>query len=99
MEAVFKSYDQDQLSLLPPNLSELIDQNHLVRVVNEAVEKMDLSPLVDSYVGGGASSYHPKMLLKVLIYGYVTRIYSSGRTAQSLRENINFMWLSGNNRL
>lgn len=98
MEAVFKSYDQDQLFLLPPNISELIDEKHLVRVVNEAVEKMDLSPLVDSYIGGGASSYHPKMLLKVLIYGYVTRTYSSRRIAQSLRENINFMWLSGNNR-
>ena len=98
MEAVFKSYDQDQQYLLPPSLEELIPPNHLVRVVNEAVEKMDLKPLMESYSGGGASSYHPKMLLKTLIYGYVTKTYSSRRIAQSLRENINFMWLSGNNR-
>lgn len=98
MEAVFKSYDQDQQYLLPPSLEELIPPNHLVRIVNEAVEKMDLKPLMESYIGGGASSYHPKMLLKTLIYGYVTKTYSSRRIAQSLRENINFMWLSGNNR-
>lgn len=98
MEAVFKRYDQDQQYLLPPSLEDLIPSNHLVRVVNEAVEKMDLKPLVESYIGGGASSYHPKMLLKALIYGYVTKTYSSRRIAKSLRENINFMWLSGNNR-
>lgn len=97
MEVVFKPYQQDQLSLLPSSLEELIPKHHLVRVVNDAVEKMDLTPLIKSYTGGGTSSYHPKMLLKVLIYGYVTKTYSSRRLAKALRENINFMWLSGNN--
>lgn len=98
MEPVFKDYQQDQLYLLPPSIEELIPSNHLVRIVNDTVEKMNLRSLLDSYVGGGTSSYHPKMLLKVLIYGYITRTYSSRRIAKSLRENINFMWLSGNNR-
>lgn len=98
MEAVFKPYDQNQLQLLPPSLEELIPSNHLVRVVNKAVEEMDLQVLLDSYEGGGTSSYHPKMLLKVLIYGYVTRTYSSRNMSKALRENINFMWLGANNR-
>jgi transposase len=98
MEPVFKEYQQDQLYLLPPSLEELIPSSHLVRVVNDTVEKMDLKVLLDSYLGGGTSSYHPKMLLKILIYGYVTKTYSSRRMSKSIRENINFMWLSGNNR-
>ena len=93
---VFKPYTMDQLRL-PTNLEELIPTNHLVRVVNDAIEKMDLSILLKQYKGGGTSSYHPKMMLKVLIYAYTQRTYSSRQIAKALRENIHFMWLSGNN--
>ena len=48
--------------------------------------------------GGGTSSYHPKMLLKVLVYAYSQKIYSSRKIAKALRENIHFMWLSGGNQ-
>lgn len=98
MEPVFKDYQQDQLYLLPPSLEELIPKNHLARAVNEAVDKMDLSILLDGYVGGGTSSYHPRVMLKAIIYGYTSKIYSSRGIAKAMRENINFMWLSGNNR-
>ncbi len=98
MEAVFKDYHQDQLYLLLPSLEELIPSNHLVRVVNDAVEKMDLSVLIESYLGGGTSSYHPRMMLKVLVYAYTEKIYTSRRISKALRENINFMWLSGKSR-
>lgn len=94
---VFKPYNQDQLSLLPPSLEELIPAEHLVRIVNGAIEKIEISPLLESYEGGGTSSYHPKMMLKVLVYAYTQKIYSSRQIAKQLRENINFMWLSGNN--
>jgi transposase len=67
-------------------------------VVNEAVEKIDVSSLLAQYKGGGTSSYHPKMLLKVLVYAYAERIYSWRRIAKALRENIHFMWISGENR-
>lgn len=87
----------DQLQL-PTNLEDLIPPNHLVRVVNGAIEKMDLSILLEQYKGGGTSSYHPKMLLKVLIYAYGQRIYASRQIAKQLRENIHFMWISGNSR-
>ena len=95
---VFKPYIMNQAALLPPSYNELIPDNHLVRVVNEAVEKIDVSALMAQYKGGGTSSYHPKMLLKVLVYAYSERIYSSRRIAKALRENIHFMWISGESR-
>ena len=97
-EPVFKPYVMNQAALLPPSYEEIIPENHLVRIVNEAVEKIDLTPLVSKYKGGGTSSYHPKMLLKVLVYAYVDKIYSSRRIAKALRENIHFMWISGESR-
>jgi transposase len=94
---VFKPYTMGQLQL-PANLEDLIPENHVVRVVNATIEKMDLSILMKQYKGGGTSSFHPKMMLKVLIYAYTQRIYSSRQIAKALRENVNFMWISANNR-
>lgn len=91
---VFKEYNQDQLMLLPPDLSSLIPSNHLVRVLNETIEGLDLKPLIDTYEGGGASAYHPKMLLKVIIYAYINKIYTSRSIAKALRQDTHFMWLS-----
>src|SRR5512135_437704 len=91
----FKPYTMNQPSLLPPSLDELIPANHLVRVVNRAIEQLQLDPLLAQYKGGGTSSFHPKMMLKVLVYAYTQRIYSSRQIAKALRENIHFMWLSG----
>jgi transposase len=95
---VYKEYTMGQIVLLPTNLDELITENHLVRVIHQFVERMDLAPLEAKYKGGGTSSYHPKMMLKVYLYAYTQKIYSSRRIAKALRESIPFLWLSGNNR-
>jgi transposase len=95
---IFKPYTQNQPMLLPPNLEEMIPERHLVRVVNEMIERIDMEPLLRQYKGGGTSAYHPKMLLKVIIYAYTQRTFSSRKIAKALRENIFFMWLSGMNR-
>jgi len=84
--------------LLPPSLEELIPEGHLVRVVNAMVDELDIEPLEREYKGGGTSAYHPKMLLKVIIYAYTQRVFSSRRIAKELRENVNYMWLSGMSR-
>ena len=94
----FKEYNQNQLIFLPPNLDELIPPNHLVRVVSQAIDKIKIEPLLESYKGGGRPGYHPRMMLKLLVYGYTQRIYSSRKLAKALRENIHFMWLSAGNR-
>jgi transposase len=86
------------MHLLPPSLEEMIPEKHLVRVVNKVIDELDLSKLKKQYKGGGTSSYHPRMMLKVLVYGYTQRTYSSRQIAKALRENVNYMWLSGMNK-
>ena len=95
---VFKQYSQHQAFLLPPSLDELIEANHPVRVVSEVIDGIDLKPLYAQYKGGGTSSYHPGMLLKVVVYSYLINIYSSRKMEASIKENIHLMWLSGMNR-
>ena len=92
---IFKAYVQNQPMLLPPNLASLIPDGHLVRVVNALVDDLDQSILMAQYKGGGTSAYHPRMMLKVLIYAYSQRTFSSRQIAKALRENVNYMWLSG----
>lgn len=83
----------DQL-FLPMDLEELIPPGHVVRVVNEAVNRISDDVFLKYYPGGGRSSFHPKMLTKVLVYAYTQKIYSSRQIAKALRENIPFMWLA-----
>lgn len=97
-KVIFKSYDPNQLSVLPPSLKELIDPNHPVNTVNQVIDKIELDPLLKNYQGGGTSSYHPKMMLKILIYAYLSNIYSSRKIEAALKENIHFMWLAGMNK-
>ena len=91
----FKEYSQNQLMLIPPTLDEMIDANHPVRIVNQVIDRIDIDPLFSKYKGGGTSSYHPRMLLKVLVYSYLSNIYSGRRMEAALKENIHFMWISG----
>jgi transposase len=81
--------------LLPPSIDELIESNHPVRTVNRVIDSIDLQHLTKCYKGGGTSSYHPRMLLKVLVYSYLCNTYSSRKIEEGLKSNIHFMWLSG----
>jgi transposase len=97
MKPVFKPYNMGQMLLMPQSYEEMIPADHLVRVVNRAVDEIDVESLVGQYAGGGSSSYHPRMMLKVLVYAYCQKIYTSRKIAAALRENIYFMWISGRN--
>jgi len=94
-KVVFKNYTPNQIMLLPPSLEELIEKNHPVRVVNDVIEKINIDALLKKYQGGGTSSFHPRMMLKVLVYSYLSNIYSSRKMEAGLKENIHLMWLSG----
>jgi transposase len=94
-KVVFKDYSPNQIFLLPPSLEDMIDPNHPVRVVNQVIDSLDIDQLIKKYQGGGCSSYHPRLMLKILVYGYLTNIYSSRKIEQSVTQNIHFMWLSG----
>lgn len=98
LKVIFKSNHQYQAMLLPPDLNDLIAGNHPVRVVSEVLEKVDITQLLRQYKPGGTSSYHPRMLLKVLVYGYINNIYSSRRIEEALSRDIHFMWLAGMSR-
>lgn len=95
MKVVFKSYMPNQVMMLPPSLEELITESHPVRIVNQVIDRINIDPLLKKFKGGGTSSYHPRMLLKVLVYSYLNNTYSSRRMEAALKENIHFMWLSG----
>ena len=97
-EPVFKAYFQHQAFLFPPSLEDLISANHPVRIVNDVINSIDLRTLSEQYKGGGASSYHPAMLLKVVVYSYLVNIYSSRKMETAIQENIHLMWLSGMQR-
>ena len=65
----------DQPQLLPPSLDELIPEQHLVRVINQLIDRMKLEAIESTYKGGGTSSYHPRMLLKLIVYAYAEKNY------------------------
>jgi transposase len=94
-KVVFKQDKHNQLMLLPPDIGSFIPGNHIVRTVDKVINELKLSPLFDTYKGGGTSSYSPRMLLKVMTYGYIEKIYTSRTISKALKENIYFMWLSG----
>jgi transposase len=96
-KVVYKKYDQNQVLEVPIRVSEFIPDGHLVRIVDSVVENIAQESLDAHYVGGGSSSYHPKMLLKVWLYGYCDKTYTSRPLAKAMRENIHYIWLSGGN--
>lgn len=90
----FKPYNQQQTMLLPYSFDDLITEKHPVRIVDQVVESINIQPLLKAYSKEGNPGYHPKMLLKVMLYAYMTNVYSSRKIELALRENINFMWLT-----
>lgn len=90
----FKEYNQDQPFLLPLSLHDFLSDEHLVRVINEVVNELDLRGLYDRYSALGCSAYHPQMMLKIFFYGYAMGERSSRVIAHRLRSDIAYMYLS-----
>lgn len=94
-EPRFRPCMQRQPMLLPPDLSDLIPEGAMVRLVDSLVERMDRRVLEPLYPGGGAPARDPAMMLKVVLFCYASGIYSSRKIARATRENVNLMWLTG----
>jgi len=92
---MFKPYNQNQLQLLPPDLSDMIARDHIARLISHAVDEMDVRFIEQTYSPDGQHAYDPRMLLKILIYGYALGLRGSRKLADRLKEDIVFMWLSG----
>lgn len=93
-----KSDNRKQNLLLPPSLDELVPENHIVRVVDAVIDRIDISDILSTYRGGGNSAFNPKMMLKVLVFAYLSNVYSSRRIEELLKRDIYFMWLAGMQR-
>lgn len=92
--AKFKQYNADQLMLLPPSLHEYVPQNHLVRLVDRVVEELDTTVIEDKYSGLGQNTYHPKILIKLLFYGYAVGERSGRKIARRCETDTAYMYLS-----
>ena len=97
-KVAFKSYNPNDNLLFPPCLGDFLPKNHNVRVVSAIIDRLDISEIERGYKGGGASSYNPRMLLKVIVYAYLNNVYSGRKMERLLEENIAYMWLSGMQR-
>ena len=92
----FKSQPALTPELFPSDILKKIPSDHPVRLVSMVVDELDISDIIKKYKGGGTSSYHPRMMLKVLFYSYLSNVYSCRKIAKALEENIHFMFISGN---
>ena len=95
-KVVFKPYSQNQQFLMQKNIDDFIGDGHIARFISQIVDEMDVDFILDTYQGGGTSSYNPRMMLKCWVLGFVYRIYSCRLLAKSTRENLAFIWISGN---
>jgi transposase len=92
----FRMVDRTTGFLLPPSVDEWLPQQHLARFVVEVVEGLDLRAMSDSYRGSGSASYHPKVLLAVLVYGYATGVFSSRKLERATYDSVAFRFIAAN---
>ena len=99
MSKTFRPYDPDQQLLLPAALQEWLPPDHLAYFVSDLVDQLDLSAITGRYQDEerGGPPYHPRIMVKVLLYGYCTGVASSRRIARRLHEDIAFRVLAANN--
>lgn len=92
--AKFKPYRKDQFYLLPPSLEDYVPEGHMARLVYEIAERLDTAKIEDKYSELGQNTYHPKILLKVLFYGYATGVRSGRKIAARCESDTAYMYLS-----
>ncbi len=93
----FKAYEQNQL-MIPMDWKCLIDKDDVVFVVNDVIEKMNIDKILETYSNLGPNSYNPKMMLKILMYGYIRKRYSSRLMEDAVKNDIKFIWLAAGNK-
>jgi transposase len=92
----FRPINRDTGFLLPPSVDEWLPQRHLARFVVEVIDGLDLSDLVKAYRGSGSASYHPAMLLGLMVYGYATKVFSSRAIERGTYDSVAFRFIAGN---
>lgn len=94
----FLPYHPDQAYLLPPNVKDVLGENHIVFFVHHVVERLDLREFEQVYSEEGGALYAPEMMLKVWLYAYVLGVTSARRLEQRIQEDLAFRYLAGGAR-
>ena len=91
----FRPYNPKQNLLFPERLDKDIAYNDPVRVIDAVIDELRLDNFKKLYKETGRCAYHPKMMLKVIIYGYMNNLYSCRKIESALKRDIHFIWLAG----
>jgi len=91
----FLPYNPDQAYLLPPNVKDVLGENHLAFFVHRVVESLDLWEFEQGYSEEGGALYAPELMLKVWLYAYALGVTSARRLEQRIREDLAFRYLAG----
>lgn len=93
---MYKPYISNDTLLFPPNLGEFIPEDAPARLISEIVDHMDLKEIHDTYsrASDGQPPYHPAMLLKVVLFGYMNNIFSTRGLESAMRRDAHLIWLS-----
>jgi transposase len=99
MSKTYKPYRPEQDLLLPPSLKDWLPEKHLAYFVSEVIDELDLSGIYAVYEKDerGQPPYEPRMMTKVLVYGYCVGVYSSRKIQQRLMEDVAFRMLAAGN--
>src|SRR5258708_3503024 len=92
----FRTIDRETAYLLPPSVDEWLPERHLARFIVEIIERLDLSAMSRSYRGTGSASYHPALLLGILVYGYATGVFSSRKLERATYDSVAFRFIAAN---
>ncbi len=92
----FRMIDRQTGFLLPPSVDDWIPERHLARFVVEVIEGLDLRSMSESYRGSGSASYHPSVLLGIMVYGYATGVFSSRKLERATYNSVAFRFIAAN---
>ena len=92
----FRTIDRQTGFLLPPCVDEWLPERHLARFMVEVIDGLDLRAMSASYRGSGSASYHPAMLLGILVYGYATGVFSSRKLERATYDSVAFRFIAAN---
>ncbi len=92
----FRLIDRDTGFLMPPSVDEWLPERHLARFVVEVIAGLDLRAMTGSYRGSGEASYHPQLLLGIIVYGYATGVFSSRKLERATYDSVAFRFIAAN---
>jgi transposase len=92
----FRPVDRDTGFLMPPSVDEWLPEKHLARFVVDVIAGLDLRAMLGRYRGSGEASYHPSILLGLLVYGYATGVFSSRKLEPATYDSVAFRFVAAN---